>query len=350
LYCSGKVLIFVRVWIDIVTPGQSHLFHALIPEFQERISYISSTDFAETNELLHNFGIRPHVVGRHLEQKNLKKYVKVFERLLQLTIQLKAFDVSLSFQNFYAPLAAKFRGKRTISLFDNDIPSFDVRTMLRFSDYLLCPRAIPIENLTSYGADRRRIYQFDGYKEDIYLADYVPDSAFLEQLPFDRYVVVRPEALFAVYVHEKKTIVPELLSCFEKEGFGVVYLPRCAGDLKYISGTKAYVPSKPLNGLDLCWHSQAVLTGSGTLGREAACMGVPAVSFFPEKLISVDEQLVKDGLLFHTRDPKKIIDYIHKNMKKDRSRYPKESKKVKAEVVLVLNKILSEVGAEPKMR
>ena len=102
-----------------MTPGQSHLFHALIPELGERISCISSTDFAETNDLLRNFGIRPDVVGRHLEQKTLWKYVKVFERLLLLTLKLKAFDVSLSFQNFYAPLAAWFRGKTNISLFDN---------------------------------------------------------------------------------------------------------------------------------------------------------------------------------------------------------------------------------------
>jgi predicted glycosyltransferase len=339
-------VVLLRLWIDVVTPGQSHLFHALIPEFRERISCISSTDFAETNGLLRNFGIKPSVIGRHLEQKSLRKYLKVFERLILLTVDLKTFDVSLSFQNFYAPLAAKLRGITNISLFDNDLPSFDVVAMLRFSDYLICPRAIPIQNLIAHGADRRKIYQFDGYKEDIYLADFVPDSAFLKQLPFDHYVVVRPEALFAVYVHEKKTIVPELLSLLEREGFGIVYLPRCADDLKYVSGTSAYVPSKPLNGLDLCWHSKAVLTGSGTLAREAACMGVPAVSFFPEKLISVDERLAAENSIFHTRHPSKIIDYIHKNLKKDRCRYPKECKKVKAEVVLVLNKILSELEAE----
>jgi uncharacterized protein len=341
-------LVFVRVWIDIVTPGQSHLFHALIPEFRDRISFISSTDFAETNDLLRNFGIKPYIVGKHLEQKNLKKYLKVFERLVLLTMKSRAFDISLSFQNFYVPVTTKLRGKTNISLFDNDIPSFDVVTMLRFSDYLLCPRAIPMQNLTSHGADPRKIYQFDGYKEDIYLADYVPDYAFLEELPFDHYVVVRPEALFAVYIREKKSIVPELLSFLQKEGLGVVYLPRCAEDLQYVSGTDAYVPPKPLNGLDLCWYSQAVLTGSGTLAREAACMGVPAVSFFPEKLISVDAQLARENLLFHSRDSERIIDYIHNTVKKDRSRYPKESKKVKAEVIFVLNKIISRLETESK--
>lgn len=338
----------MRIWIDIVTPSQSHLFHALIPELGDKISCISSTNFAETNDLLRKFRIKPDVIGNHLEKKNLLKYLKVFERLLLLAMWLKNFDVSLSFQNFYAPLTARFRGKTNISMFDNDIPSFDVRVMLRFSDYLLCPKAISVHNLVAHGVDRRRIYQFDGYKEDIYLADYVPDPVFLESLPFNHYVVVRPEALFAIYVHEEETIVPKLLYSLEREGFNVVYLPRCNDDLKYIKDTNAYVPSEPLNGLDLCWHSQAVLTGSGTLAREAACMGVPAVSFFPEKLISVDEQLAKANLLFHTRDPEKITDYIIKKGKKDRSRYPEESKRVKAQVVLILKQILSRIEADAK--
>jgi acetyltransferase-like isoleucine patch superfamily enzyme len=59
----------MRVWVDIVTPGQSHLFHSLIPELGERVSYISSTDFAETNRLLEKFGVKSDVIGRHLEQK-----------------------------------------------------------------------------------------------------------------------------------------------------------------------------------------------------------------------------------------------------------------------------------------
>lgn len=338
----------MRVWIDIVTPSQSHLFHALIPELGERISCISSTNFAETNELLHAFGIRPEIIGRHLEEKDLRKYIKIIERLLLLIVKIKDFDVSLSFQNFYAPLVARFRGRTNISLFDNDIPSFDVKMMLRFSDYLLCPKAMSIKKLVAHGADPRKIYQFDGYKEDIYVADYVPDTFFLDQLPFNNYVVVRPEALFAIYVHEKKTIVPELLALLEKEGFNVVYLPRCAEDLKYITRANAYVPLKPLNGLDLCWYSQAVLTGSGTLAREAACVGVPAVSFFPEKLISVDAQLAKENLLFHSRDIEKIIGYIQNNTQKNRSRYPMESKIVKAEVVSVLNNILGDFEAKSK--
>jgi predicted glycosyltransferase len=118
--------------------------------------------------------------------------------------------------------------------------------------------------------------------------------------------------------------------------------------LRYVKGTNAYVPSEPVNGLDLCWFSQAVLTGSGTLAREAACMGVPAVSFFPEKLISVDEQLAKSNLLFHTREPERIVDYIIKEGKRDRSRYPEESKRVKAQVVLILKQILSRLEAEMK--
>lgn len=330
----------MRIWIDIVTPSQVQLFKVLIPELRKRISCITSTRFAETTQLLHNFGIKSDIIGSHPTRKDLYKYIKVMERLMVLTLMIKHFDVSLSFQNFYVPIVTKIRNKKNVTLFDNDLPSFDVKVMLKFSDYLICPKAISAHKLSSQTA-KRKIYQFDGYKEDIYLADYVPDPAFMDQIPFSNYVVVRPEPLFAIYVKEKKTIVPELLSCLIREGsFNVIYLPRSSRDLKYAKNTNVHVPKKPLNGLDLSWYSQAVLTGSGTFAREAACMEVPAVSFFPGKLLSVDRQLVKESKIFHSRNIDKIMAYVHKHKNNRNLDHMARSKKVKREVVNMINEIL----------
>lgn len=328
----------MRIWIDIVTPSQVHLFKALIPELRKRISCITTTRFAETTQLLHNFGIKSDIIGSHPTRKDLYKYLKVMERLILLTIRIKNFDISLSFQNFYVPLVTKIRNKRNITLFDNDLPSFDVNLMLKFSDYLICPNAISTHKLSTA---KTKIYQFDGYKEDIYLADYAPDPVFMDQIPFKNYVVVRPEALFSIYVKEKKTIVPQLLSSMIRKGsFNVIYLPRSSKDLKYVTNTDIHIPKKPLNGLDLCWYSEAVLTGSGTFAREAARMGVPAVSFFPGRLLSVDRQLVKEGRIFHSRDVDEIIAYVHKHKNNRNPDYKTRSKKVKREVVNLINQIL----------
>ena len=97
-----------------------------------------------------------------------------------------------------------------------------------------------------------------------------------------------------------------------------------------------------MNGLDLCYYSDAVLTGSGTMAREAACMGKPAVSFFPNKeFLSVDEQLINEGKMIHSRKAQDIGEYVlsqkEKKVKTDFTR----SKKVKKEVVGIIRNILN---------
>ena len=72
--------------------------------------------------------------------------------------------------------------------------------------------------------------------------------------------------------------------------------------------TNIFIPVKPMNGLDLCYHAEAVLTGSGTLAREAACLGVPAVSFYPSSLLAVDKSLIDKGWVFHSRQ---ILRYMN---------------------------------------
>ena len=40
------------------------------------------------------------------------------------------------------------------------------------------------------------------------------------------------------------------------------------------------VPKRALNGLDLIWRSDLVISGGGTMNREAAALGVPVYSLF----------------------------------------------------------------------
>ncbi|HEX8949184.1 MAG TPA: DUF354 domain-containing protein, partial [Dissulfurispiraceae bacterium] len=57
------------------------------------------------------------------------------------------------------------------------------------------------------------------------------------------------------------------------------------------------VPDKALNGLNLIWHSDLVVSGGGTMNREAAALGVPAYSIFRGKIGAVDRYLAEKGRL-----------------------------------------------------
>ena len=130
-------------------------------------------------------------------------------------------------------------------------------------------------------------------------------------LPFDEYYILRAENLKANYVPlDSTTIVPEILRLLQNEN--IVFLPRYDSDRDYVNGYgNVHIPSGPVNGVRLVANSKGVLTGAGTLAREAALLGVPSVSFFHGlKLLSVDKNLFDEEKLFHSRDPHQIVNYI----------------------------------------
>jgi uncharacterized protein len=77
------------------------------------------------------------------------------------------------------------------------------------------------------------------------------------------------------------------------------------------------------------------------MAREAACMGKPAVSFFPDDtLLSVDEQLIKEKKMIHSRNIKEIGEYVLSQQEKKISTDFSRSKKVKKEVIKIIRDIL----------
>src|SRR5262249_25544749 len=57
------------------------------------------------------------------------------------------------------------------------------------------------------------------------------------------------------------------------------------------------IPAKAVGGLNLIWHSDLVISGGGTMNREAAALGVPVYSIFRGKIGAVDHYLAKSGRL-----------------------------------------------------
>ena len=142
---------------------------------------------------------------------------------------------------------------------------------------------------------------------------------------------------------KKQSILPQLFDLFAKENINILFLPRDKSDFNYPEKEKISILKEPINGLDLIYYSDAVLTGSGTMAREAACMGKTAVSFYPNKeLLSVDSQLIKEGKIFHSRDPQEIVDYVISNFGKKKSLKLDRSKKVKTEVLSLIKTCLGE--------
>jgi hypothetical protein len=66
---------------------------------------------------------------------------------------------------------------------------------------------------------------------------------------------------------------------------------------KWISNRKIVSPERAVDGINLIWFSDFVVSGGGTMNREAAALRVPVYSIFRGKIGAVDRHLQQDGRL-----------------------------------------------------
>ena len=157
---------------------------------------------------------------------------------------------------------------------------------------------------------RERIRKYQGIKEDVYAPEFKPDPGLADQLKLngtDVIVTVRPPANEAHYHNPESDVFFEqfMKRAFETPEVRVVLLPRNKAQETQIKTTwpewfadnKVIIPAKAVDGLNLLWHSDLVVSGGGTMNREAAALGIPVYSIFRGKIGAVDRDLQKQGRL-----------------------------------------------------
>lgn len=301
-----------KIWFDITNVPHVNFFLPIIRKYEEEFDIIFSLrDFAETKSLFEKRIDKPYIeVGQHKGGNKLRKIIGVVERIFLLNKQIPKFDIKISVGGDASCIIAKMRKKLSVTFDDNEkAPNW--RYAL-FSDLAFWPKVVPQQKLRKQFFNKN-LYQYNGYKEDFYLANYEPNPGFLEQLPFKHYVVVRPENIKANYVEGRQSIVPELLKELDAAGYNILFLPRYESDRDYAQGIQnIYIPKEAVNGLDACYYADAILTGAGTMAREAACLGVPSVSFFAgAHLLAVDQSMVDAGKMFYSRDVQQIMQFLN---------------------------------------
>ncbi|MFT4806338.1 MAG: putative glycosyltransferase, partial [Psychroserpens sp.] len=274
----------MRIWIDITNTPHVNVLMPIIRHLEKKHTLIfTARNFSETIPLLKQNGINPIVYGNYKGKSRIKKVTGLFQRMWMLLFDMPKFDLAFSLGGNYTSTIAFLRRKKSIVFSDNDI-SFKFFSFAMGS-YFIFPFYFRYGDIKrKYRLKDDQIYTFHGFKEDIYIANFSPDLNFTSQLPFDDFITIRPENLKASYVPaDSVTIVLELFSIFKNEN--ILFLPRYEEEKKYADGlANVWYPEKPLSGLDVCYNTKAMLTGAGTFAREAALLGVPAVSFFPSNV------------------------------------------------------------------
>ena len=161
--------------------------------------------------------------------------------------------------------------------------------------------------VAKFGAAGKTV-KFPGVKEQVYLSDFAPQSGFLvtQAIPVDKVVVViRPPAPWTAYHRFENTLFDEVLERVSShEQTFIVFLPRmrvqgeAARQLGY---SNLCVPPRALDGPNLLYHADLVISAGGTMNREAAVLGTPAYTVFKGALGAVDRYLMERGRLVQVR-------------------------------------------------
>jgi predicted glycosyltransferase len=297
-----------RVWIDIDNSPHVPFFLPIIEELEKQgiELVLTARNMYQVCELLEFFHLRCTVVGGHYGKNKVMKVLGSCLRAIQLapTAWRSSPDLAISHGSRAQLLMCKALRIPTMMAHDYE---YSTKTGFLEPDWVLMPDVIPDGAMTK---KCEKVLKYPGLKEDVYIPRFRPDPSILNQLgisPDELVVTVRPPATEAHYHNpESEILFRETLRLLaSRPQVRAVALPRNGRQSRQlradwsdlISSGLLIVPSAPVDGLNLIWFSDLVVSGGGTMNREAAALGVPVYSIFRGKIGAVDRYLVQQGRL-----------------------------------------------------
>jgi uncharacterized protein len=294
------------VWIDMTNSPHVLVLRPIIDELRVRGWDVDVTarEFAQTIPLLERFGIEHTVIGRHRGKHMAAKAWGMAARTTRMVRYGagKGFDLALSHASNDLPVASRLLGIPHVTMFDYEFARLSHSINVRFSAKALVPDAISVEALAPYGGTPQKVDRYPGLKEEYYLADFEPDPSVLAQLGLDPgkvLVTVRTPPSMAAYHRMDNPVFDDVLRMIsQRDDVQAVVLlrtPDQRAGVEDIGSDNLIVPDTVVDAQSLVFYSDAVISGGGTLNREAVALGTPAYTVFQGVMGAVDTQLISEG-------------------------------------------------------
>jgi len=301
-----------KIWIDLDNSPHVPFFIPIMKELEDR----GHTVFLTTRDCFQVCGLADHYklnhirIGKHYGANKMLKVLGTIWRSLQLAPKVlkEKPDVSVSHGSRALIILSSLLRIPTILLFDYEYSNI-VRIPFLKPVLGIAPEVINNPDIAKHF--KRGLRGYRGLKEDVYVSSFSPDASILKKLDINEdeiVVTIRPPATEAHYHNpESEKLFFEVVEFLGKTPHvRMVILPRnekTQRELVYrtwprwCEERKIIVPDQALNGLDLIWYSDLVVSGGGTMNREAAALGVPVYSIFRGKTGAVDKYLTEKGRL-----------------------------------------------------
>jgi uncharacterized protein len=297
-----------KIWIDLDNSPHVPFFAPIVEELHARgfATLITARDCFQVRELADLFHLDYTLVGRHPGKNTFRKVAGLGYRAVQLlpAILKHKPDLAVSHCSRSQLVAASCLAIPCMFIGDYE---FSTSWAVVEPTWMVCPEVIPDAAIR---CDPRRILRYPGIKEDVYVPRFVPDATLRSQLglqPQDIVVTMRPPAGEAHYHNPQSDELFEAAVEFlsARPDVKLIAVPRNGRQAArlherwphlFANGTMR-IPEHVVDGLNLIWSSDLVISGGGTMNREAAALGVPVYSVFRGQIGSVDRHLSAAGRL-----------------------------------------------------
>jgi uncharacterized protein len=301
----------MRIWIDLDNSPHVQFFPPIIRRLEEagyRVE-ITARRFGQVEEMARSHGLHYVLIGEHRTPhffltRAMATVIRA-ARLLWYGHKIRPV-MAVNHGSRAQVLAAWLLGIPVMTIYDYEF--VDSEVFSRMATKLLLPETIPAATLERRRINLNKVIRYPGFKENVYLSGWHNSPDVMDELKLDPgrlIITVRPPATWAHYQNPFsevlfRALVERLRGDRDSQ---VVVLPRThqqAEELRSAYGMRLApfrVPDKAVDALSLMAHSDAVLSGGGTMAREAAILGTPAYSLFAGQQGAVDAALERDGKL-----------------------------------------------------
>ncbi|MCX2740984.1 DUF354 domain-containing protein [Pontibacter anaerobius] len=297
----------MKIWFDISNSPHINMFYELIQELEENghTIIITSRPLANTVELLDQRGMTHTVVGEHYGKSLLKKIFGYPIRVVQLRKFLNNHkpDLAVSQSSFHSPVVARLLKVPSIYTNDNEHALGNLISFL-CATRVLIPESLPIRSVAKLGISSKKIKQYPGVKEGIYLWSkgrhiHEARTSITSNVPE---IYVRPEPQTAQYYKGKENFLDEVILELQSK-YKIFVLPRDTKQAKHYKQSKFHstiVPDRPLSFDHIASNCTVFIGAGGSMTREMAILGIPTISVYQDDLLEVDQLLIKKKLMLHS--------------------------------------------------
>jgi predicted glycosyltransferase len=300
----------MKIWIDFSTAPDPLFFRPLIRRFNEQghETWLTAREFSETTKIAQQCGLSVEIVGRHGGSTLVGKSTAIFTRACRLASRARreGIDIALGFNSYAQALAAFLTRIPLATCMDYEYQPAN-HLAFRLASRIIVPRGFDAVVLRRQGGAKEKIVYHDGLKEHVTLADFQPDPSFPASLAAagidcsDILITVRPPATWSAYHRFDNLLFEEVVRHMASQPQAkVILLPRYpaqANHYRSLNITNMIIPERVLDGLNLVYCSDLVISAGGSMNREAVVLGVPVYTVFKGKMAGVDRKLIADGVL-----------------------------------------------------